>query len=102
MKRIIYTIVCFVVCSVLCAQDYEQAFHEIQQDFEQRLSATQTKLKKYLDDYPYTPYSDEVWTMQGVLLTEKGNYQDAIKALEKVRVKHLSRTTEPMYYYHRG
>ena len=102
MKRLSYTIVCLVLCSLLNAQDYEQAFHAIQQDFEQRLSATQTKLKKYLDDYPYTPYSDEVWTMQGVLLTEKGNYQEAIKALEKVRVKHLSRTTVPLYYYHRG
>ena len=103
MKRLIYAIV-FLALSVsqISAQDYEQAFYDVRQGFEQRSSVIQDYLKKYLEDYPYTPYVDEVYTMQGVLYSEAGEYETTIKALSKVNVKELSRITEPMYYFHMG
>ena len=83
-------------------QDYEEAFCDVQQQFEQRLPTTQSNLKDYLDDYPYTTYADEVLTMQGVLYTEKEKYKNAIKTFGKVKVNNLTRKSEPMYYFYLG
>ena len=103
MKRIVCIIATAVFgLSSMIAQDYEQAFSDVQQQFEQRLSVTQNNLKQYLADYPYTTYEDEIRTMQGVLYTEKEKYKNAVKIFEKVKVKNLSRKTEPMYYFYLG
>lgn len=103
MKRIIYVIVFLVLsASLVYAQDYEQAFDVVEQDFERRSSAAQANLQKYLEDYPYTPYADEVHTMLGVMLSEKGEHNLAIEELAKVDVKNLSRPLDPMHYFHMG
>ena len=103
MKRLIYAIVLLISGAlVVCAQDYEKAFYNVQQCFEQRAEATQEKLQEYLEKYPYTPYVDEVMAMQGIMWSEKGEYQHAIDELEKVDVKNISRTIEYTYSFHMG
>lgn len=103
MKRLIYAIVLLISSAlVVCAQDYEKAFYNVQQCFEQRTEATQENLKEYLEKYPYTPYVDEVKAMQGIMWSEKGEYQHAIDELEKVDVKNISRTIEYTYSFHMG
>lgn len=103
MKRLIYAIVLLISGAlVVCAQDYEKAFYNVQQCFEQRAEATQENLQVYLEKYPYTPYVDEVMAMQGIMWSEKGEYQHAIDDLEKVDVKNISRTIEYTYSFHMG
>lgn len=103
MKRLIYAIVLLISGAlVVCAQDYEKAFYNVQQCFEQRAEATQENLQEYLEKYPYTPYVDEVMAMQGIMWSEKGEYQHAIDELEKVDVKNISRTIEYTYSFHMG
>lgn len=102
-KRLWTAVVLLPVC--LCqagAQDYEAGFLQVQQAFEERLSVAQTDLENYLDTYPYTPYADEVRMMQGVLYVEKEQYQQADRAFGKVTPKHLSRQSEPMFYFYTG
>ena len=68
MKRLIYAIVLLVLSiSRVCAQDYEKAYYDVQQAFEQRVETAQNDLKEYLEKYPYTPYVGEVKAMQGIL-----------------------------------
>ena len=103
MKRLVYIII-GVLLSIFSihAQDYKQAFGAIQQEFEQRLSSTQNRIKEYLEKYPYTTYEDELKTMQGVLYTEKEKYKNAVKVFNKVKVTSLSRNSVPMYYFYLG
>lgn len=103
MKRALYILIGFVFSTaVTFAQDYQTAFTELQQQFEQRSPATINHLKQYLKDYPYTPYSDEIRLMEGVLQTEKGKYKQAIKLFNQVKSKNLSRQTQPMWYFYMG
>ena len=103
MKKTLFIIVCIALSSLAAwAQDYRQAFVEIQQAFEQRFPATLGYLQQYLEDYPYTTYSDEVRLMIGVLKTEKGDYKQASKVLQTVNRKNLSRQTESMWYFYAG
>ena len=103
MKRALYILIGFVFSTaVTFAQDYQTAFTELQQQFEQRSPATINHLKQYLKDYPYTPYSDEILLMEGVLQTEKGKYKQAIKLFNQVKSKNLSRQTHPMWYFYMG
>jgi tetratricopeptide (TPR) repeat protein len=103
MKRIVCIIASIVWgISLVGAQNYKQEFDNVQEDFEQRLPDTQSKLKKYLEEFPYTPYEDEIKLMQGVLYTEKEKYKNAIKKLSEVKVKNLSRSHVPTYYFYLG
>ena len=103
MKTNLYILFTLFVCSMAVnAQDYRQAFVDVQQQFEQRLKTAPDELKNYLEDYPYTVYEDEIHTMLGVLYTEKEQYKRAINTFGKVRVKNLSRTTEPMFHFYLG
>lgn len=103
MKRALYILIGFVFSTaVTFAQDHQTAFTELQQQFEQRSPATINHLKQYLKDYPYTPYSDEILLMEGVLQTEKGKYKQAIKLFNQVKSKNLSRQTQPMWYFYMG
>ena len=101
-RRLIYIIGIVLSISVANAQDYEQAFQHLQQQFQERSKTTTTALRSYLDCYPYTPYSDEILLMEGVLQTEKGKYKQAIKLFNQVKSKNLSRQTQPMWYFYMG
>lgn len=103
MKRIIiYIIGIIFTTAIASAQDYETDFRELQQQFQERLATTQANLKSYMAHYPYTPYSDEVYLMEGVLHVEKEKYKQAIRSFEKVKNKNLSRETQPMLYFYWG
>ena len=103
MRRLIYIVVALVMgANILHAQDYEQAFKDVQRSFEQRTLDAHNELKNYQEAYPYTPYIDEVITMYGVLLCEKGEYQEAINNLNLVHVSNLSRNLEATYIFHLG
>ena len=103
MKKSIFVVIALVCSSVIIfGQDYQTAFNDVQQQFEQRLITTPNALSNYLDNYPYSVYEDEIYTMQAVLHAEMGLYENAIKTFSKVQIKHLSRTTEPMYHFYLG
>lgn len=103
MKRSIFILIAIVVGSVYAAaHDYQHAFIDVQQQFQQRQKNAQSALKKYLTHFPYTVYEDEVHTMSGVLYTEKGKYQQAIKTFNKVRINNLARTSDLMYHFYLG
>ena len=103
MNRII-VVALLVLIGVLPikAQCFDQEFKQVQESFDLRVSNARKSINSYLQEYPYTPYEDEVRTMQAVLLNEKGKHKQAIKTMQKVKVKHLSRTITPLYYFHLG
>lgn len=103
MKRIIIYIIGIVLCSTIAsAQDYERDFRNLQQQFQERLKTTPANLKSYLDAYPYTPYSDEIHFMEGVLYAEKEQYKQALRSFEKVNANNLSREAKPALYFYWG
>ena len=59
-RKIIYIIGFVLVTAIVSAQDYESDFREVQKQFQERLKTTHANLKTYLEQYPYTPYSDEI------------------------------------------
>ena len=98
-------IVFLLTLSSICylgAQDYERDFRAAQQAFQERLKTAPNTLKQHLSNYPYSPYSDEILLMEGVLQTEKGKYKQATKVFNKVEAKNLSRETQPMLYFYGG
>ena len=102
-KRLV--IAFFVALSSVCglyAQGYKEDFKAVQQAFQERLKTTPNALKKHLTTFPYTPYSDEIYLMEGVLYTEKGKYKQATKVFNKITAKNLSRETQPMLYFYGG
>jgi hypothetical protein len=59
MKKSIYVVIALVCSSaIVFAQDYQTAFNDVQQQFEQRLKTTLNALNSYLDNYPYSVYED--------------------------------------------
>ena len=103
MKRLLIYIIGFVLTTaVASAQDYETAYRALQQQFEERSANTPALIKTYLDQYPYTPYSDEIHLKEGVLHAEKEKYKQAIKAFSKINAKNLSRATQPMLHFYWG
>lgn len=101
-RKIIYIIGFVLVTAIVSAQDYESDFREVQNQFQERLKTTPANLKTYLEQYPYTPYSDEIYLMEGVLHVEKEKYKQATKAFAKVNGKNLSRETQPMLLFYWG
>ena len=102
-KRLVITF--FVALSSVCglyAQGYKEDFKAVQQAFQERLKTTPNALKNHLTTFPYTPYSDEIYLMEGVLYTEKGKYKQATKVFNKITAKNLSRETQPMLYFYAG
>lgn len=86
----------------LHAQDYETAFRDVQQQFQERLKTTPATIKSYIAQYPYTPYSDEIYFMEGVLYVEKEKYKQANRSFAKVNAKNLSRESQPMFHFYWG
>ena len=102
-KRLVITFL--VALSSVCglyAQSYEEDFNAVQQAFQERLKTTPNALKNHLTTFPYTPYIDEIYLMEGVLYTEKGKYKQATKVFNKITAKNLSRETQPMLYFYAG
>ena len=99
----IYLLIATLVSAIgAFAQDYQQAYRDVQQQFEQRLATAPSVLETYLADFPYSVYEDEIHTMRAVLYAEKKQYKSAIHAFDKVNPKNLSRSSEPMYHFYLG
>ena len=94
----------FWVMNVCCmhARAYETDFKEAQRLFQERAQTTTIYLQQYLNDYPYTPYSDEIYLMQGVLFVEQGEYKQAQEVFQKIKARNLSRSSESTYNFHLG
>ena len=101
-RIVVGLILAWMGVAALHAQDFEHAFQQAQEAFEVRSANAQQSLKAYLANYPYTPYVDEVYTMQGILLTEQKQYKPAVQTMAKVDVKQLSRKMIPLYNFHMG
>lgn len=103
MKRVIIYIIGIVLSTTtIGAQNYEQAFRDLQVQFQERTKTAPAAIKSYLEVYPYTPYSDEAYFMEGVLHVEKGKYKQANRAFAKVNANNLSRESQPAFYFYWG
>ena len=103
MKRVlIYIVGLFLSTAMSIAQEYEQAFRDLQLQYQERSNTVLTDVKSYLDTYPYTPYSDEVYFMEGVIHAEKGKYKQANRAFAKVNANNLSRESQPAFLFYWG
>ena len=102
MKKIGLILLACINVLTLIAQDYEKDFREIQGLFLERANTTQARLSQHLDTYPYSPYSDEINLLQGVLEVEKDKYSQALKIFTEVNPKNLSRTSENMFHFYMG
>ena len=60
------------------------------------------ELRTYLVLFPYTTYLDEIHFMDGVLLEERGLHKKALKELELVDFKSLTRPHQHEYQFYRG
>ena len=82
--------------------EMETHYNALARRFDGRDKMLQRDLKAYLQAYPYTTFEDEVHFMQGVLQVEKGHYKQALKILEPVDIKALSRPHRNDYAFYRG
>jgi len=82
--------------------EMETRYKELAVRFDGRDKQLQRDLKAYLQAYPYTTFVDEVNFMQGVLQVEKGHYKQALKILELVEAKALTRPHQTDYSFYRG
>jgi tetratricopeptide (TPR) repeat protein len=100
--RLIITIILWLSIVGIHAQNYETDFREAQRLFDERATTTHKYLQAYLKDYPYTPYIDEIYLMQGVLYVEKGKYKQAQKSFQQLKAKNLSRAAELKFFFYQG
>ena len=104
MRRLgsILLLALFALAGKAQVSDMERQFMALQDRFELRDKTVAKDLKNYVVMYPYTTYMDEVHFMQGVLLEERGLHKKALKELEIVEFKSLSRDHQPQYQFYRG
>ena len=100
--RLIITIILWLSIVGIHAQNYETDFREAQRLFDERATTTHKYLQAYLKNYPYTPYIDEIYLMQGVLYVEKGKYKQAQKSFQQLKAKNLSRAAELKFFFYQG
>ena len=93
-----------VLVTPLFAQttEMETQYNALSARFDGRDKLLQRDLKAYLQAFPYTTFADEVNFMQGVLQVEKGHYKQALKILEQVDLKALTRPHKEDYAFYRG
>jgi len=82
--------------------EMETRYDALAERFTVRDKALQNDLAAYLRAYPYTTYTDEVHFMQGVLLTEQGEYAQSLSVFETVKPKALTRPHQTDYIFYRG
>ncbi len=104
MKKLIITILLCAVALGGYAQTtaMETQYKALAERFEGRDKLLQKDLKTYLQQFPYTTYADEVNFMQGVIQVEKGHYKQALKCMEQIDTKALTRPHQTDYLFYRG
>lgn len=104
-KSILFLLLLTVMLLPLRAElvpEMETAYQRIAERFEAREKTLSRDLKKYLQQYPYTTYEDEIHFMAGVLQAEKGHWKQALKELEQVDHTLLARPHQSEYQFYRG
>lgn len=96
-----------LILALLCtiptfANEVEDGFAAVLQQYEQREKGADKALQEYLNRYPYTTYTDEVKMMLGVLQTENKRYKQALKNFEEVKLTRLGRDKQLEYQFYRG
>ena len=103
MKKILIILFAFTSLSIAAqTSEMEKRYNALAERFEGRDKQLQKDLKSYLQAFPYTTFADEVNFMQGVIYVEKGRYKNALKVLEQVEPKALSRPHQTDYSFYRG
>lgn len=92
------------LCLTVQAQvsEMESKYLRLASRFDQRDMTVQKDLQTYLKEYAYTTYEDECRFMLGAIMVEKGYFKRALKDLEAVDYKRLSRAHQPQYQFYRG
>lgn len=92
------------LCLTVQAQvsEMESNYLRLASRFDQRDMTVQKDLQTYLKEYAYTTYEDECRFMLGAIMVEKGYFKRALKDLEAVDYKRLSRAHQPQYQFYRG
>lgn len=80
----------------------ESEYNRVAALFEQRNQLALRELRDYIEAYPYTTFEAEVYFMQGVLQTERGQYKKAIKEFDKSDYKTLPRPYQPQMQFYCG
>lgn len=97
-----------VICCMLCLKAQAQVspmetdYLKLSERFEAREKGLAKDLKKYLKQYPYTTYEDEVHFMIGAVETEAGHYKQALKDLDMAEYKRLARPHQAEFLFYRG
>ena len=103
MKKILILLFSlFTLSAAAQTSEMEKRYNALAERFSGRDKQLSKDLKSYLQAYPYTTFADEVNFMQGVILVEKGRYKNALKTLEQVDPKALTRTHQTDYSFYRG
>ncbi len=103
LRNYVITILAFLSLSAYARTTaMEQDYNALAARFPKRDKQLQADLKTYLQTYPYTTFEDEVKLMQGILQVEKGHYKQALKIMEPIDVKALSRSHSDDYSFYRG
>lgn len=95
-------IVALLCTAAVYANEVEEGYLAVRQQYEQRDKGAVKALQAYLKRYPYTTYADEVKMMTGVLQVESKHYKQALKNFEDVQLKRLGRDQQPVYQFYRG
>ena len=106
MRQIGSLLIAILIVSVAFGQvsQMEREYLSLAERYEARTAPRQLEqdLRTYLVLFPYTTYLDEIHFMDGVLLEERGLHKKALKELELVDFKSLTRPHQPEYQFYRG
>ena len=92
-----------LLCSItIHANEMEDGYAAVKQQYEQRDKNAGRALQDYLKRYPYTTYADEVYMMLGITQVESKHYKQALKNFEEVTLTRLGRDQQPEYQFYRG
>ena len=92
-----------LLCSItVLANDMEDGYAAVKQQYEQRDKNAGRALQDYLKRYPYTTYADEVYMMLGITQVESKHYKQALKNFEEVTLTRLGLDQQPEYQFYRG
>ena len=95
-------IVALLYTTAVQANEMEDGYRAVKQQYEQRDKGATKALQAYLKRYPYTTYADEVQMMLGVTQVESKHYKQALKSFEEVTLTRLGRDQQPEYQFYRG
>ena len=98
-----FIVIAALLCSfTLSANEMEDAYKQVREQYEQRDKGAAKALQDYLARYPYTTYADEVKMMLGVVQVEQKKYKQALKNFEEVKLTRLGRDQQPEYTFYRA